>query len=178
MRAELSVGQKIVHPRYGAGTVTSVRGGGADGAPGRFYVIHIPSMALTVHLPADRLEEVQVRNLSSPDKIAGALSVLGSPGSALPKDARERCTALAETMADGAVASLASVIRDLHLLQSTKVLSTREASMMTQAKQQLAGELALATGTEMAEALRKIDSTLSGALAAWRAAQLAAAPTR
>lgn len=160
---ELSVGQKIVHPRYGAGMVTSVRAGGAHEAPGRYYVIHIPSMALTVHLPADRLEEVQVRALASAEKIVAAMHVLGSPGAALPKDARERCTALAETIADGAVASLAAVIRDLNLLQSTKVLSTREASMMTQAKHQLAGELALATDTEVAEALRKIDSTLSKA---------------
>ncbi len=161
MRAELRVGQKIVHPRYGAGTVTGVRAAGAREAPGRYYVIHIPSMSLTVHLPADRLEEVQVRNIASADNIAGALSVLGSPGAALPKDARERGTALAETMADGAVTSLATVIRDLHLLQLTKTLSTRESGMLTQAKHQLAGELALATDTEVADALRKIDSTLS-----------------
>ena len=161
MRAELSVGQKIVHPRYGAGTVTSVRAAGAREAPGRYYVIHIPSMALTVHLPANRLDEVQVRDIASADKITGALTVLGSPGATLPKDARERCTALAEAMADGAVVSLATVVRDLHLLQSTKTLSLRESSMLTQAKHQLAGELALAMDTEVAEALRKIDGTLS-----------------
>ena len=160
MRDELRVGQKIVHPRYGAGTVTSVRAGRAHEAPGRYYVIHIPSMALTVHLPADRLEEVQVRDLVNEEKIRLALGVLGSRGASLPKDARERCNALAESMADGAVASLATVIRDLHALESTKALSLRESSLLTQAKHQLAGEVALVTGTEVGESLRKIESAL------------------
>jgi len=165
MSDELKVGQQIVHPRYGAGTITSVRAGGDHEPPGRYYVIDIPSMGMKVHLPVERLEAVQARNLASADHIAGALSVLSSPGAALPKDARERCTALAEAMADGAVRSLATVIRDLNLLQRTKSLSMRESSMLTQAKHQLAGELALVTGTEVAEALRRIDSTLSRALA-------------
>jgi RNA polymerase-interacting CarD/CdnL/TRCF family regulator len=162
MRAELKIGQKIVHPRYGAGTVTSMRAGSVHEALG-YYVIHIPSMSLTVHLPVDRLDEVHVRDVASKEKIKGALGVLGSPGASLPKDARERCDALAESMADGAVVSLATVIRDLYLLQSTKALSIRESSMLTQAKAQLAGEVALATGAEVAEALRKIESALHGA---------------
>ena len=165
MTNELSVGQKIVHPRYGAGTVTSVRDGSIREAPGRYYIIDIPSMGLKVHLPADRLEEAQVRNLASKEKISGALGILGSPGAGLPKDARQRGDALAQSMADGAVLSLATVIRDLHLLESTKVLSLRESSILTQAKHQLAGELALVTGIEVAEALRKIDGALSKALA-------------
>ena len=160
MRDELRVGQKIVLPRYGAGTVTRVRAGRADEAPGRYYVIDIPSMALTVHLPADRLEEVQVRDLASAEKIRRALAVLGSRGADLPKDARERCNALSESMADGALASLATVIRDLHALRSTKALSMRESNLLTQAKQQLAGEMALVTGTEVGESLRTIESAL------------------
>jgi len=165
MTNELSVGQKIVHPRYGAGTVTSVRDGGIHEAPGRFYVIDIPSMGLRVHLPAGRLEEVQVRNLASKENISGALGVLGSPGAELPKDARQRGDVLAQSMSDGAVLSLAAVIRDLHLLESTKVLSMRESSMLTQAKRQLAGELALVMGTEVAEALHRIENALKRALA-------------
>jgi CarD family transcriptional regulator len=165
MRGELSVGQKIVHPRYGAGTVTDVRAGRQNEAPGRYYVIDIPSMSMIVHLPVDRLEEVQVRGLASEDKIRGALGVLGSQGAVLPKDARERCTALAESIADGAVASLATAIRDLHLLQCTKALSLRESSLLTQAKRQLAGEVALVTGAGLPEALRTIENALHEALA-------------
>ena len=165
MSNELSVGQQIVHPRYGAGTVTSVRDGNSHEAPGRYYVISIPSMGLTVHLPAARVEEVQVRDLASMEKISGALGVLSSQGAPLPKDARERGDALVQSMANGAVASLATVIRDLHLLQSTKALSMRESSLLTQAKRQLAGELALVMGTEVPEALRRIENALKGALA-------------
>lgn len=165
MRAELTVGQKIVHPRYGAGTVTHVRAGSIQETPDRYYVIAIPSMGLTVHLPTDRVEEVQVRELASRDKIARALGILGSHGADLPKDARERCNALAESMADGAVLSLATVIRDLHMLQSNKVLSLRESSLLTQAKRQFAGEMAMVTGAEMAEALRIIENALRSAQA-------------
>lgn len=160
MRDELRIGQKIVHPRYGAGTVIHVGAGRTHEAHGRYYVIDIPSMALTVHLPIDRLEEVQMRDLASAEKIRGALGVLGSQGAALPRDARERCNALAESMADGAVASLATVIRDLHSLQCTKALSLRESSLLTQAKRQLAGEVALVTGVEVTDAMRKIENAL------------------
>jgi CarD family transcriptional regulator len=160
MRDELRVGQKIVHPHYGAGTVTHVRAARTHEAPGRYYVIDIPSMALTVHLPVDRLDEAQVRDLASAEKIKRALEVLGSRSAGLPKDARERCNGLAESMADGGVASLATVIRDLHALQLTKALSLRESSLLTQAKHQLAGEVALVTGAEVGESLRKIESAL------------------
>jgi CarD family transcriptional regulator len=163
---ELSIGQKIVHPRYGAGTVTKVRPGSKHEAGSGYYVIEIPSIAMKVHLPVDRLEEVQVRDLASKEKIRGALGLLALPGAELPKDSRERCSVLAESMADGAVASLATVIRDLHSLQSTKTLSRIESSLLTQAKQQLAGEVALVTGAEVAEALQDIESALRAAPAA------------
>jgi CarD family transcriptional regulator len=161
MRDELHVGQKIVHPRYGAGTVVRVRAGRTPEAHRRYYVIDIPSMDMKVHLPVDCLEEVAIRDLASQAKIGRALRVLASPGADLPKDARERCNALAESMADGAVGSLAAVIRDLHALQGTKTLSSRESSLLTQAKRRLAGEVALVTGAEVAVALRRIESVLN-----------------
>ena len=160
MKNELSIGQKVVHPRYGAGTVTRVRAGRRHEAHGRYYIIDIPSMELKVHLPTDALGEVELRNLASKQKIRRALGVLGSEGAELPKDSRERCRTLAECMADGRVASLATVIRDLHALQGRKTLSMRESSLLIRAKRQLAGEVALVMGAEVKEAMQEIESAL------------------
>ena len=158
---ELAVGQKVVHPRYGAGTVVQVRTGGADEDHKLYYVIHIPSKDLQVHLPVDAAGGVELRELVSVLKMDNALNILRSEPVLLPSDYRERRAWVVESMQDGAVGSLAQVIRDLHGLHGRKTLSVLESSVLLDAKRQLAGELALVVGIEFKDAMRRVESALS-----------------
>lgn len=157
---ELAVGQVVVHPRYGAGTVVGVREGRKDEDHEKYYVIEIPSRALQVHLPVESAGGADLRGLATLGKLTHALEILASAPSELPKDYRERHTALTEGMLDGAPASLARGIRDLSGLQGRKSLSEIEGALFANAKRQLAGELALVARIGLDEAMRQIEKAL------------------
>ena len=160
MRRQLTVGQRIVHRRYGAGTVIKVRKGGKDEEHERYYVIDIPSRDLKVHLPVDSAKKVGLRKLSSMRRMKSALRTLSGQPDDLPRDYRERRALVTELMTDGTVNSLAQTIRDLCGLQSRKSMSTLESSMLTNAKRRLAGELALVADIELAQAMQRIEQAL------------------
>ncbi|MGQ9494315.1 MAG: CarD family transcriptional regulator [Anaerolineae bacterium] len=160
MMREFIVGQKVVHPWYGAGTIVEVRTGHKDEEHEKYYVIRIPSTELTVHVPVEAAQEAGLRQPASTNALNRALDVLGTQPAELPKDYRERHALIVQTMQSGEVTSLAQIIRDLSALQEKKPLSVLESGLLTKAKRQLAGELALVIGQEMSEALRRIEEAL------------------
>jgi CarD family transcriptional regulator len=160
MTQQLEVGQKIVHRRYGAGTVVRVRRGRADEEFDRYYVIDIPSRDLKVHLPVDSDQKMDLRKLASKTKINRAFKLLAQQPSELPKDYRERRALISEALKEGTVLALAEVIRDLVGLKNRKSLSTLESTWLTNAKRRLAGELALVTGVDLNQAMQRIEKAL------------------
>jgi RNA polymerase-interacting CarD/CdnL/TRCF family regulator len=160
MSLELTIGQNIVHRRYGAGTVVGVREGNEDEGHARYYIVDIPSKDLKLHLPADSEEAVPLREIASARKIQRALKMLAEAPVDLPSDYRKRRALVSELMTDGTVRSLARIIRDLCARQREKSMSTLEATMLTDAKRQLAGEVALAEGIELTQAMQRIETAL------------------
>lgn len=160
MTQQLTVGQKIVHRRYGAGTVVRVRKGKENEEHERYYVIDIPSRDLKVHLPVDSAQYTDLRELVSMRKMKRALGILSQEPTDLPRDYRERRALVSELMTDGTVSSLAQIIRDLCALQSRKSMSTLETTMLTNAKRRLAGELALVANIELSQAMQRIEKAL------------------
>jgi RNA polymerase-interacting CarD/CdnL/TRCF family regulator len=160
MSLQLTIGQNIVHRRYGAGTVVGVREGNEDEDHQRYYIVDIPSKDLKLHLPADSTEDVPLREIASTGKIQRALKMLADEPVDLPRDYRERRALVSQLMTDGTVRSLARIIRDLCARQREKSMSTLESTMLTDAKRQLAGEVALAEGIELTQAIQRIEKAL------------------
>lgn len=160
MSLQLTIGQKIVHRRYGAGTVVGVREGNEGEDHERYYIVDIPSKDLKLHLPADWAEDAPLREVASTGKIKRALQMLTEAPIDLPSDYRKRRALVSELMTDGTVRSLARIIRDLCARQREKSMSTLEASMLTDAKRQLAGEVALSEGIDLTQAIQRIESAL------------------
>ncbi len=161
MTQRLVVGQKLVHRRYGAGTVVRVRKGSEDEEYQSYYVIDIPSRELKVHLPVNSDQDMDLRKLASKTKMKRALNMLSEQPADLPKDYRERRALISEALKKGTVTALAQVIRDLVGLKSRKkTMSTLESTYLTNAKRRLAGELALVTGIDLTEATQRIEKAV------------------
>ena len=161
MTQRLVVGQKIVHRRYGAGTVVRVRKASEDEEYQSYYVVDIPSRELKVHLPVNSDQDMDLRKLASKTKMKRALNMLSEQPADLPKDYRERRALVSEALKKGTVTALAQVIRDLVGLKSRKkTMSTLESTYLTNAKRRLAGELALVTGIDLTEATQRIEKAL------------------
>jgi CarD family transcriptional regulator len=160
MSPQLTVGQNIVHRRYGAGTVVGVREGSEDEDHKRYYIVDVPSKDLKLHLPADSIADVPLRAVAGKRTIRRALKMLAGEPDELPSDYRKRRALVSELMTDGTVKSLARIIRDLCARQREKSMSTLEATMLTDAKRQLAGEVALAEDIELTQAMQRIEGAL------------------
>jgi CarD family transcriptional regulator len=161
MAEELTVGQRIVHSRYGAGVVIDLRSGDDDEEHDSYYVIEIPSSALTVHLPVDAVEQVNLREISSKRRMNQALRILSQEPEQLPKDYRERRAMMQQSVSEGAIRSVANVVRDLTGLKRVKKnMSTMELALLTNAKRRLAGELALVSDIELPDAMQAIENAL------------------
>jgi len=157
----LTVGQRVVHPRYGAGIVVDLREGKEDEEHERYYVIDIPSSTLKLHLPTDAVREVNLRRISSKRTLNRALAIVSREPAELPKDYRERRALVQQSMSSGAINDLARVVRDLCGLQAIKkTMSTMELALLTDAKRRLAGEIALVSGIDFAEATQRIENAL------------------
>lgn len=160
MGNEFVTGDKVVHPSYGAGTIVHVRCGRKGEEHERYYVIDIPGMMLTVHLPVEAAQEVGLREPVSMEVMRHALAALSSAPVELPKDYRQRHALIVESMQSGDIGSLAEVIRDLSALQIKKPLSVLEANLLGKAKRQMASELAIVTGMKFSEALERLECAL------------------
>ncbi len=160
MIERLSVGEKIVHRRYGAGIVVDVRDHKEDQIAEQYYVINIPSGSLTVHIPVRAVGEGYLRRVSSKKGMSQALSSLSDTPTELPRDYRERRGVLDELLREGTADALAQVIRDLSALHHRRIPSTAELSLLTDAKRRLAGELALVSDVEIANAMQQIETSL------------------
>lgn len=160
MKYEFVTGDKVVHPAYGAGTIVHVRHGRKDEGHKRYYVIDIPGMTLTIHLPVEAAEEVGLREPVNMEVMKHALAALSAAPVELPKDYRQRHALIVESMQSGDIGSLAEVIRDLSALQKKKPLSVLESNLLGKAKRQMASELAIVAGVELSEALERVEHAL------------------
>jgi RNA polymerase-interacting CarD/CdnL/TRCF family regulator len=154
MKQDLTVGQKVVHPRYGAGIVIEKQ---VD-----YYVIHIPCSALKLQLPVSAAQVLDLRRISSKGTMNQALGILSAEPAELPRDYRERRASLEAVLSKGEIRPLAHLVRDLFALQARKSLSSAEANLLSSAKRRLAGELALASDIDLAVALQHVEAALRG----------------
>jgi CarD family transcriptional regulator len=160
-----SVGDKVVHPHYGPGRIAGVeKWERMDGAR-CYYVIEIPGQGLTVYVPVLRADAVGVRPAMSQSGLPQVLSTLRSRPRRLPDDYKERQEQIDAKVKTGHVLQLARVVRDLTWHGELAHLTKRDTDLLKQGQGLLAAEMALASGADVAESSRLIESTMTAALA-------------
>lgn len=162
---QFSVGDKVVHPKYGPGTVTGIEHWVDAEMDKRYYVIAIPGQTLTVHVPVLRVEEAGLRLAVSSSKLPQVLSMLGSRPSSLPDDHRERQEQIGAQLKTGQVMQLARVVRDLTWHRERAHLTKKDSDFLRQGQNLLAAEMALASGDDVSASNKLIGSTMNAALA-------------
>ncbi len=160
-----SVGDKVVHPRYGPGRIAGLeRWERVDGVH-VYYVIEIPGQSLTVHLPVIRADEVGVRPAMSPSGLSQVLRTLRSRPRRLPDDYKERQEEIDEKVKTGNVMQLARVVRDLTWHGERAHLTKRDSDLLKQGQDLLAAEMALVSGDDVSDSTQLIMTTMTAAVA-------------
>lgn len=160
-----SVGDIVVHPRHGPGRIASVEEWVVSDKVRKYYVIEIPTQALTVHIPVNKAGEAGMRPAISPSQLPKVLSTLRSRPRPLPDDYKERQEQIDSNVKAGQIMQLARAVRDLTWHQERAHLTKKDADLLRQVQDLLAAEMALVSGDDVSNSSDLIGSTLAAALA-------------
>ena len=154
------VGDKVVYPHHGAGTVVKKEKRTILGTEREYLTIKILHNDMTVNVPAENAEKVGLRPVVDEDMVEQVLEVLHGSGTKMPKNWNRRFKHNRDKMKTGDIFELAEVVRNLSLRDQEKGLSTGEKQMFVKAKKILASELMYAKGLDEDSAATWLDEVL------------------
>jgi len=146
------IGEKVVYPSQGIGTIENVSSRSFGNHHERFYLLRFACSAVTVIVPFSHVEEIGLRKITSNGDWARVLNFLSSGNCSCCHDWKNRFKQNSEKMRAGGPFEIAEVLKSLLLLQREQPLSFREKKMLDQARQMLILELAISRRTEQADA--------------------------
>ena len=155
-----NIGDKIVYPMHGAGTIDAIEEKDILGEKQNYYIIRMPG-EVKVMVPTDKAEEVGVRNIINKDEAVKVMSVLGENETEMSQNWNKRYRDNMDKMKSGDVYEVADVVRNLSFKQKEKGLSTGEKKMLNNAKQILVSELVLAEHASQEEVEKLVENKIN-----------------
>ena len=155
-----NVGDKIVYPMHGAGTIDAIEEKNILGEKQNYYIIKMPG-EVKVMVPTDKAEEVGVRNIIGKEEAAKVMSVLGENETEMSQNWNKRYRDNMDKMKSGDIYEVADVVRNLSFKQKEKGLSTGEKKMLNNAKQILVSELVLAEHASQEEVEKLVENKIN-----------------
>ena len=155
-----NIGDKIVYPMHGAGTIDAIEEKNILGEKQNYYIIKMPG-EVKVMVPTDKAEEVGVRNIIGKEEAAKVMSVLGENETEMSQNWNKRYRDNMDKMKSGDIYEVADVVRNLSFKQKEKGLSTGEKKMLNNAKQILVSELVLAEHASQEEVEQLVENKIN-----------------
>jgi CarD family transcriptional regulator, regulator of rRNA transcription len=154
------VGDKVVYPHHGAGTVVKKETRTILGQEREYLTIKILHNDMTVNVPTENADRVGLRKVIDEEMVVRVVKVLHGSGTKMPKNWNRRFKYNRDKMKTGDIFELAEVVRNLSLRDQEKGLSTGEKQMFVKAKKILASELMYAKGMDEDDAAVWLDDEL------------------
>lgn len=166
---KLRIGDTVVHPLYGVGTLVSVQEAGGEGVDTVCYVIELRRAKGRLLTPVDKAEEVGLRRPISKKRRAKLLKVLGGTPRRLPGKYPQRRKKITNAFREGSFVDIGRVVRDLAWRASEGQASVGDRRLLRRAKDMLAAELA-ASDSRMKEeeAVQRIQAMLEQRVSKWQ----------
>ena len=155
------IGETVVYPHHGAARIQDISTKVIRGEEKLYLTLEVMQGDLTIQVPADKVEEVGVRDVSDEKKLEHVFNVLREEDIEEPSNWSRRFKANGEKLTSGDIVKVAEVVRDLTRRDIDRHLSAGEKRMLAQARQVLGSEVALARKVTDEEALTLIDDILS-----------------
>lgn len=155
-----NVGDKIVYPMHGAGTIDAIEEKDILGEKQAYYIIKMPG-EVKVMVPTAKAEEIGVRNIINKENAGKVFEILEENETEMSNNWNKRYRDNMEKMKSGDIYEVADVVRNLSFKQKEKGLSTGEKKMLNNAKQILVSELVLAEHASEEEVVNLIDNKIT-----------------
>lgn len=154
-----NIGDKIVYPMHGAGTIDSIEEKDILGEKQSYYILKMPG-EVKVMVPTAKAEQVGVRYIIDKGTADKVFEVLEHDETEMNKNWNKRYRDNMDKLKSGDVYEIADVVRNLSFKQKEKGLSTGEKKMLNNAKQILVSELVLVENTTNAEMEKLVDNKI------------------
>lgn len=156
-----NIGDNIVYPMHGAGTINAIEEKEILGEKQQYYVIKMPGEVM-VMVPTAKAESMGVRNVIDSQGASKVLKLLEQDETDMSDNWNKRYRDNLEKMKTGDIYEVADVVRNLSFKQKEKgSLSTGEKKMLNNAKVILVSELVLAEHASKDEIEQLIDNKIN-----------------
>jgi CarD family transcriptional regulator len=147
-----AVGEKVVYPTQGVGTIENIATRYFEQKPEKFYLLRLFCSSMTVMVPFSTAESVGLRRLSRAADVNRVLTYLASPAVEDLSDWKIRFRVNSEKLMTGSLLQIAEVFKQLVRLQAEKPLSFREKKMLERCRTMLISEVSVARNTRESDA--------------------------
>ena len=155
-----NVGDNIVYPMHGAGTIDSIEEKDILGEKQSYYILKMPG-EVKVMVPTNKAEEIGVRYIIDKTTADKVIAVLEEERTEMSLNWNKRYRDNMDKMKSGDIYEVADVVRNLSFKQKEKGLSTGEKKMLLNAKQILTSELVLAEKISLEEVEGLIENKIN-----------------
>ena len=154
------VGEKVVYPNHGVGTIEniSIRSFGSEFE--KFYLLRLGCDGMTVLIPFSNAGSVGLRRVTKDRDISRILSFLSSGSVSPHPDWKVRYRENCEKMKGGDLLMAAEVFKGLLQIQREKPLSFRERKMLDRARHMLVAEISTSRKAPEVQALSILQRSL------------------
>lgn len=163
------VGDKIVYPMHGAGTIEAIEEKEILGEKQKYYVMKMPVGDIKVMVPTKNAELIGVRDVIGNDTAQDVLDVLSAAPTDMSSNWSKRYRDNQDKMKSGDICEVADVVRNLTFRGKIKPLATGEKKMLSSAKQILVSELVLAEAMDKEQVETLIDERINKAYIEFKA---------
>ncbi len=152
-----NLGDKIVYPNHGAGTIVSIETKTILDEEKKYYIMKLPIGEMKVMIPVDKIDEIGIRNVIDEEEADNVFELLKGDKSKMSQNWNRRYRANQEKLKTGDIYEVGEVVRNLTIRDIEKGLSTGEKKMLSNSRQILISELVLAKDKDEEEVSAMID---------------------
>lgn len=154
------IGEKVVYPNHGVGTIENIGTRVTGLRPERFYLLRLTVNNMVVMVPCNHADDVGLRRVTKQSEVARVLCFLAGGKCRSSRDWKDRFKENSEKMQHGSLLEIAEVLKQLLILQQGKPLSFREKKMLDRARRMLITEVCIARTLHESDAVCLLDKAL------------------
>lgn len=146
-----NIGDKVVYPMHGAGTIVGIEKKEILGQIKEYYTMKMPIGDMQVMIPVDSIKTIGVRFIVKDYELEEVIKALSSEIEVVSGNWNKRYRENLEKIKSGNISEVALVIKELCYRDREKGLSTGERKMLNNARQILISEISLVKGIKSSE---------------------------
>ena len=155
------IGDKVVHPMYGAGVVDSIVQKLVGGVLRDYYILELPNRSMVVMVPTENCEEIGVRPVVDEEQADRVLAAIPEIQVEMTANWNHRYRENMERMKSGDLFEVARVIKGLTIRDQDRGLSTGERKMLHSARQILISEIVLSKSVSYESVEEELNTALA-----------------